>query len=59
MSTSGMLCSACGTRLATVKKSGRIHVLPGIDVTVIATGVLLGCPCGYERMVRSPTARAA
>lgn len=60
MSTSGILCMQCGTRIATLNKSGIIRIMPGVIVTrVFALYAMYRCPCGHERKVRHPQQHAA
>ena len=60
MSTSAILCPACGTRIATINKGGVVRPLPGTNVTrLYAHYALLQCQCGQERKVRYPEPKAA
>lgn len=60
MSTSGILCPACGTRIATINKGGVIRPMSGAVVTrMYALYALLRCPCGVERKVRYPNEHKA
>lgn len=60
MSTSGILCPRCGTRIATITKGGVIRFLPGTIVErLFAQYSLVRCQCGQERKVRYPSKQAA
>lgn len=60
MSTSAILCAACGTRIATINKGGVVKPLPGTVVTrVFARFGMYRCQCGHERKVRHPEERKA
>ena len=54
MSSSGLKCSACGTRIGTVNRHGRVRVHEGINVLLVKGGAILTCLCGETRFVRSP-----
>ena len=60
MSTSGILCASCGTRIATITKAGVVRFLPGTIVErLFAQYSLVRCQCGHERKVRYPERKAA
>jgi len=60
MSTSGILCPSCGTRIVTITKGGVLRLLPGTVVTrMFARYAVVQCQCGAERTVRYPEDKAA
>lgn len=60
MSTSGIFCAACGTRLATINKGEAIRFPPGTIVErLFAHYALVRCQCGCERKIRYPLEKAA
>lgn len=60
MSTSGILCPNCGTRLATLNKGDAIRFMPGTIVErLFAHYALVRCQCGCERKIRYPEQKAA
>ena len=60
MSTSGIMCPKCGTRIASITKGGVVRFLPGTIVErLFAHYSLVRCQCGQERKVRYPQKEAA
>lgn len=55
MSTSGIFCMACGTRIATINKGGGIRPLPGTVIErLYRLYAVARCQCGCERKIRYP-----
>lgn len=55
MSTSGIFCAACGTRIATITKGGVVRPLPGTVIErLFKFYAVARCQCGCERKIRYP-----
>lgn len=54
MASSSLKCRACGTRIGTVNRHGRVRVHEGIGVLLVKGGAILTCLCGETRYVKSP-----